>query len=305
VELKRDWPTDYNKAARRIAGHCNASAGDAILWIIGVDETGNVLGAGIQDLATWWPRVKSEFNGDTPIVRDQVVNIEGTNIVSLYVETDRAPFVVRNPAYGQPNGGPVNWEVPWRDATSVRSATRADLLRLLLPRQSLPFLEIVDGTAQLQAERDGNTAFSATITIYAVLPVGSAVVLPNHQASAIARFPGARRSVELDVVLAAKKTSFAGYFLRPYEPPSDDGLLHTVHQGDGQVILDGPGFFRLNCTRYQGRVRTTGARPLEITARLRPAGGDRVLLIEASLRRTPIRADDEGRVTAQWKYQPN
>lgn len=40
VELKRAWPTNYANAARRIAGHANAARGEAVLWLIGIDETG-------------------------------------------------------------------------------------------------------------------------------------------------------------------------------------------------------------------------------------------------------------------------
>ena len=38
VELKGEWPTDIPKAARRIAGHANASGGQSVLWVIGLDE---------------------------------------------------------------------------------------------------------------------------------------------------------------------------------------------------------------------------------------------------------------------------
>ena len=37
VELKSEW-IDATKAARQIAGHANASHGEPILWLIGIDE---------------------------------------------------------------------------------------------------------------------------------------------------------------------------------------------------------------------------------------------------------------------------
>jgi len=37
VEVKSEWP-DPTKTARRLAGHANASRGEPILWLIGVDE---------------------------------------------------------------------------------------------------------------------------------------------------------------------------------------------------------------------------------------------------------------------------
>ena len=58
----------------------------------------------------------------------------------------RAPraAVVKNPAHGQPNGGPVELEVPWRDAARLRSASHSDLILLLSPLQR-PVLRIEAG----------------------------------------------------------------------------------------------------------------------------------------------------------------
>src|SRR4051794_17777974 len=66
VELKRDWLTDYNKAARRLAAHANASRGEPILWLICVDEDKGVCGASPTDTADWLARVKSEFQETAP-----------------------------------------------------------------------------------------------------------------------------------------------------------------------------------------------------------------------------------------------
>lgn len=56
---------------------------------------------------------------------------QGPTVTALVFETNRAPFVVRNKHYGQTNAGPIEREVPWREGTSIRSATRADLLMVL------------------------------------------------------------------------------------------------------------------------------------------------------------------------------
>ena len=56
VELKRVLP-DPVKAARRIAGHANASRGEPILWLIGIDEEKGIVGINQEkDLADWWPQ---------------------------------------------------------------------------------------------------------------------------------------------------------------------------------------------------------------------------------------------------------
>jgi hypothetical protein len=62
----------------------------------------------------------------------------------LYFEAQQVPYVVKNPVYGKENGGPVKREVPWRDATRVRSANHSDLILLLSPLQR-PALKIEVG----------------------------------------------------------------------------------------------------------------------------------------------------------------
>jgi hypothetical protein len=96
VEFKSEWPKDENKAARRIAGHCNANTGDHVLWLIGVDEKSGVVGVSSGDMATWWPSVKSEFDEQAPSVQEVALSVEGHTVVVLLFETDLAPFVVRN-----------------------------------------------------------------------------------------------------------------------------------------------------------------------------------------------------------------
>ena len=121
VELKGDW-IDGHKAARRIAGHANAAGGESILWIIGIDEKSGLTDIKAADFATWWAGVQSRFDGLSPTVRELHLEVTGKALVALLFETDRAPFLVKNPA-----GGEISREVPWREATAVRSATRNDL----------------------------------------------------------------------------------------------------------------------------------------------------------------------------------
>jgi hypothetical protein len=57
VELKRDWPADPNKVARRLAGHANACGSDVVLWVIGLDETQGVVPITPTDTADWIAQV--------------------------------------------------------------------------------------------------------------------------------------------------------------------------------------------------------------------------------------------------------
>ena len=90
VELKSDW-IPAEKAARRIAGHANASRGAPILWLIGVGEERGVTGARHEDLADWYAKVKAQFDGWTPQLTDLNIPVEQDTVVALLFETERVP----------------------------------------------------------------------------------------------------------------------------------------------------------------------------------------------------------------------
>jgi hypothetical protein len=145
VELKHEWPAEPNKAARRIGGQANAARGEPVLWLIGIDEkAGMIVGAPFSEYANWYPTVEKEFDGIAPrCIPLNIRHKDGKVVVALLFETDRAPYVVRNPVHGQPNGGPVSFEVPWRNGSRIDSARRADLFKLLTPVAKLPEVEVL------------------------------------------------------------------------------------------------------------------------------------------------------------------
>lgn len=142
VELKREWPKDHQRAARRLAGHANAAGGAPILWIIGLDATEGAVGADFEEVANWWPAVRSRFNdGVEPAMLSHVnVPVEDRVLVGLLFETERAPYVL---TLSPPNGS-SQLEVPFRTATATSSARRQDLLRMLAPTRTLPDVETVE-----------------------------------------------------------------------------------------------------------------------------------------------------------------
>src|SRR6266850_4294586 len=148
VELKAEWP-EPDKAARQLAGQANSAGGEPILWLIGLDERAGIQQLLRTNLATWYPQVSAEFNGIAPGVQDLVVPTQKGPIVALLFDASRIPYVVRNLVHGQLSGGPGAFEVPWREGTAVRTATRADLIRLLMPLQSLPEVETLEGALRL------------------------------------------------------------------------------------------------------------------------------------------------------------
>lgn len=61
------------------------------------------------------------------------VRIDAKIVVALNMETERgAPYVIKNPSGGYPQ-----FSVPWREARGTRAASRADLLRILVPIRRL------------------------------------------------------------------------------------------------------------------------------------------------------------------------
>lgn len=278
VELKAKWIEKPNHIARRIAGQCNANAGDNVLWLIGVSETDGVVGVDHQDMAKWWPGVVSQFDGQPPIVQDVAITHDGLTVVALLFQTDRVPFVVRNPVYGQQGGGggPVEREVPWREATSIRSATHADLVRLLVPVSALPTVEVYKAEAKMTPDKDADTAsLFVIVTIYAITALGAAMALPNHQAKGHFSVSPHKIDGELTVNLEARYSDLM--------PKS--AMTATVHQGDLQILLDGPGFFRIvgratipNLANDWANVGT-----LEVKFSVRPAGNNLSLEVQTGL----------------------
>ena len=103
------------------------------------------MGAQANELATWFTQVEAEVDGLSPVHTDLNVPTTGQTVVAMLFETERAPFVVKNPAYGQTGGGPVELEVPWRDGTRVRSARRSEMVRLLSPLAESPKMKVETG----------------------------------------------------------------------------------------------------------------------------------------------------------------
>jgi hypothetical protein len=189
VELKADWP-DAAKTARRLAGHANAARGENILWIIGADEkTGMVTGANYQDLAGWIPQVKACFESEFPAVQDlHVTTSKGMNVAALCFDTSRFPYVVKNPAFGKTAGEGVQFEVPWREGTAIRTASRSDLVLMLSPLIKAPKIQILRGEVRFFVSSPDNAGHSYLqfLLIYYVVPLDSAsITFPFHKCSAV------------------------------------------------------------------------------------------------------------------------
>jgi len=237
VELKANWIAP-EKAARLIAGHANAAHGSPILWLIGVDEKKGVTGARFEELARWFSIVKNRFNGIYPSLTNYNLQVRGKTVVALLFETDRAPFVIKNPVYGKPNGGPVEFEVPWRENNSTRTATRADLVKILAPLQTVPNLDVLEAELSVHQQRKGNVDtmyWTLKVQFYAETICEDRIVIPFHKCR-----------VEFEIPGLIAKTQFENVSLEPptqrevFNHPSKS-LSLTINATNDEIIVSGSG----------------------------------------------------------------
>jgi hypothetical protein len=232
VELKAQWP-DVKKAARHIAGHANAAHGEPILWLIGVDEEKGVVGVNNEELANWSAQVRAEFDGLPPqILRDLNVPVKGKTVVALLLDTDRAPYLVKNPAYNKPNGGPVQLEVPWREARSTRTALRSDLLRILSPIQKAPSFELLT-----YSDDPKNLTWKLYMEFYVAPRADAHVVIPFHHCGASFEIPRHIPRTQFESIVIEPRSSL--YHRGGTVSRRTDSL--RIESTEDEVLINGPG----------------------------------------------------------------
>jgi hypothetical protein len=204
IELKTGWP-EAEKAARQIAGHANASPGEPILWVLGVNEKAKTVpGVDWNELADWTAQFRAQFDeGVFPDLRLNVNVPDGSvTVVALYFETARAPYLVKNP-----KGGHITTEVPWREGASTFSAHRSQLLRLLGPVVRLPGMEVlqaalvVRGNEQNRTDRrQGRLEWELNLDLYFMPVTPDLVVIPKWQTLAFFEIPGVRERTQFTIL---------------------------------------------------------------------------------------------------------
>lgn len=237
VELKSVWPTDIYKTARQIAGHCNASRGEPILWIIGLDEGNNeVVASDDAELANWWPQIKRRFDGEAPELTALSVPLGvGQQVMALRFDTMRAPYVVSTE-----KGGRVEREVPWRVGNSTRTAHRHELLASLVAEATVPEFELVSGRIVLEVqevddrvsppqEREHKMSMEAVAFVSAV----DDVFLPQHRQSWRLSLPGIE---DIPLWVQVKGSYRIGRYTRSGLPEHEQIGNIEVHDHSGMAI---------------------------------------------------------------------
>jgi len=296
VELKSEWP-DEQKAARQMAGHANAAHGEPILWLIGVDEEKGVVGANDEELANWSAGVRAKFDGLAPqIMRDLNVPVEGETVVALLFDTDRAPYLVKNPAYGQANGGPVQLEVPWREARSTRTASRSDLLRILSPIQKGPSFELLNAWLKVYPELVSSAAGGLTCSdapknftwklhmdFYVVPRTDARVVIPFHHCRASFEIPERIPETQFESIVMMPLSSI--YFGGRGHTKRVDSL--TIESTKYEVLINGPGKIMLQGEVDLPKVEISREEDVRIQVALLPVDSEYALSFCETLHKVP------------------
>jgi hypothetical protein len=248
VELKTDWPSDPYDTARRIAGHANAARSEYLLWLIGVNErTGEVPGASKVEIHQWYAPIKKCFeNALAPDMRELSIVEGGATVLALLFETTRIPFVVSNRKFGT-KGEVITAEVPWRENTSIRSATRNDLLLLLSQVDSTPTFTSLAGSLSAFSEplargirTPKNLTWSLNVTLFAELRLDQRLFIPFHQCSGTLTVPG---------YLESKPWSGIKFETPVYSVGNiRQNASLAIQANDDEVLIAGPGKLFLHAT---------------------------------------------------------
>jgi len=138
LELKGSPPGPEAKAAQ-LAGAANASGGDPIVWVFGIADDGTFVDITGFEFDDWFAKMPSQFDGPYPEPTIAWLEYEGNGILAASFRTDHAPYVVKRAT------DPRQRETPWREGSLTRTATRSELIRMLLPLARLPRIEVLGG----------------------------------------------------------------------------------------------------------------------------------------------------------------
>ncbi|QDG49312.1 hypothetical protein FIV42_00745 [Persicimonas caeni] len=248
VELKAHFPGDHPhipedvhvfKHARQLAGHANAARGAELLWLFGLDDEANC----ITDVATdkrehWYQRISSKFESLVPELLEclTIDHADGV-VVAFYFGTERAPYLVNNP-----KGGRIDYEVPWREDNTTRTAKRRDLVRVLVPVQKLPGIELLHGEIEIQRRSQGGGFLKATAKIYIEPFPGDSLFLPFHRLQLMTSFISPE---ELESCTVKYENAKVGKLRREVRYESA-----TISCGPAGVLVSGPGVFEF-CRQWE------------------------------------------------------
>lgn len=173
LELKAVFP-EPSKAAGQLAGHANASRGEYMLWVIGVDDQSGVI-SGVADgeLQAWLPQVQAHFDELAPaLVISMRVPWRGVGVSALLFDTSRRPYVIRD---GKRRA------VKWRHGDHTADAGRGELLGLLTEAAGTPSFEVLGGELLMFHSR-AEPSLNLSVQLYQERRLPDIAVVPYHRA---------------------------------------------------------------------------------------------------------------------------
>jgi hypothetical protein len=291
VELKKTWPSE-GEIARQLAGHANAAHGEPILWLIGVVDGEQVCGISeTKDPGAWYEVVRSGFEGAAPDLRVVFVTWHDRQVCALLFETDNPPYVVKN-ASGK---GPFQYEVSWRDGTLTRSARKHELLKILVPLQKLPEIELQEATLTAGTRDDrAEVRWLLTMKAYVTPPPGVQIDLPFHKTSFEIWLNGHHDvTVPLEEhVRISPRSSYEG------------SSIPRIAATSTEITLSGPGSIEIRCSGQSKRSQEVPDRATQqhIVGHVRPAHAEVARMFECDL--LPSQDSNDFSV-GKWVYPPH
>lgn len=266
VEVKRAWP-DHEKAARRIAGHANSMRGENILWVIGLDEEKGVVTGSERsiDPSTWWAQTKKHFDEGAPALFFALLTVEDRQVAALLFDTEAYPFVIKDSSGRQA----FDREVPWRDGTSVRSAHRSELLKLLYQRDNEPRFDVMD--AAVDVENQGEALkWRCAVEFYARVSRDAPLTLAFHDTEVRIEISDLSEGLRLSTTKMYPPQRFewsggGGVTMGPRHMTTDS---LTISKTDSELFLEGPGKFYLRAELISDLLPGVGEMPEEIVVQV-------------------------------------
>ncbi len=279
VELKSEWPSDPYKAARQLAGHANAARGEPILWLIGIDEKkAEITGADYNEISNWKQSIESCFSELVPNLTNINIPYDSKTVVALLWETDRRPYLVKNP-----QGGQIGLEVPWREAGSTRTATRTQLLKLLYPLSKIPSFEIIKGYLKISTGERSNSGQilcngGLSLDVYIIPGSTERVVIPYHKCEAKFKFLSSELVINLGNILFH---SSYGYMPSVLGTKYSDAIICT----GTEAVINGSGManIAINNPTISSEKRNLILGEIELMIKILPVGVDIPISIGAKL----------------------
>lgn len=141
---------------------------------------GGVLKAPQPDLPTMWVNYVCVENVDASVEKSTSLGGE-VCCIAIAVDTTFAPFVVRNPEHGKSKGHVIDFEIPWRSGSRIRSARRDEIIRLLATDFTSPDIEVLKASITSSAMAAGKMFCQLEIEFY-IMPLSETrLELPLHR----------------------------------------------------------------------------------------------------------------------------